>query len=177
MLDKEDWMHIKAQIERGVYQRDIARELGVHPKTVSRALRHGGPPSGKRPGARCSKLDPFKPFVDDLLRQNVWNAVVIYREIEQRGYPGGLTVLRGYIHPKRPLRESRVTVRFETEPGRQMQSDWGEITTVVGGQMQKVHFSVNTLGYSRRFQFWCTDCEDADTPTRGLFEPLSTLVG
>jgi IS30 family transposase len=42
MLDREDWMHIKAQIERGVYQRDIARELGVHPKTVSRALRNGG---------------------------------------------------------------------------------------------------------------------------------------
>ena len=177
MLNKEDWMHIKAQIERGVYQRDIARELGVHPKTVSRALRHGGPPLGKRPGARCSKLDPFKPFVDDLLRQNVWNAVVIYREIQQRGYRGGLTVLRGYIHPKRPLRESRVTVRFETEPGQQMQSDWGEITTVVAGRMQKVHFSVNTLGYSRRFQFWCTNCEDAEHTYEGMARAFEHFGG
>jgi transposase len=177
MLDKEDWMHIKAQIERGVYQRDIARELGVHPKTVSRALRNGGPPLGKRPGARRSKLDPFKPFVDDLLRQNVWNAVVIYREIQQRGYPGGLTVLRGYIHPKRPLRESRVTVRFETEPGRQMQTDWGEITTVVGGRTEKVHFSVNTLGYSRRFQFWCTDCEDAEHTYEGILRAFEHFGG
>jgi len=31
MLNKEDWMEIKAQIARGVYQKDIADELGVHP--------------------------------------------------------------------------------------------------------------------------------------------------
>ncbi len=39
MLDKEDWMEIKAQIAKGVYRKDIARRLGIHPKTVSRAWR------------------------------------------------------------------------------------------------------------------------------------------
>ena len=29
MLSKEDWMEIKAQIGKGVYQKDIAKELGV----------------------------------------------------------------------------------------------------------------------------------------------------
>jgi len=52
MLNKEDWMKIKAQIEKGVYQKDIADELGVHPKTIRRALARQGPPSGKRPNAR-----------------------------------------------------------------------------------------------------------------------------
>jgi transposase len=115
--------------------------------------------------------------VDELLRQNVWNAVVIYREIQERGYPGGLTVLRGYIHPKRPLRERRATVRFETEPGGQMQSDCGEIKTVVAGQVQKVHFSVNTLGYSRRFQFWCTDGEDAEHTYEGIVRAFEHFGG
>jgi len=55
MLKKGDWMYIKAQIERGVYKKDIAEELGVHPRTVSRALERGGAPSGKRVGARGSK--------------------------------------------------------------------------------------------------------------------------
>ena len=45
MLRKEDWMMIKALKKRGVYQTDIAAELGVHLKTVSRALKRGGPPS------------------------------------------------------------------------------------------------------------------------------------
>ncbi len=59
MLRKEDWMDIKAQVSERVYLKDVARELGVHPKTVSRALKRGGPPWGRRPKGRRSKLDPF----------------------------------------------------------------------------------------------------------------------
>jgi transposase len=88
MLTKEDWMEIKAQIEKGVYLQDIARELGVHPKTVSRAIKREGAPSGKRPLARGSKLDLFKPAIDELLREGVWNATVVLRELEARGYQG-----------------------------------------------------------------------------------------
>lgn len=168
MLKKEDWMFIKAQVEKGVYQKDIAQELGVHPKTISRAVKRVGPPTGKRPGARGSKLDPFKPLIDQLLREGVWNATVIFREIQQRGYRGGTTILRDYIQPKRPLRESRATVRFETAPGRQLQNDWGEIEVIVGGGAKKVHFTVNTLGFSRRFHFWCTESKDAEHTYEGI---------
>lgn len=168
MLRKEDWMYIKAQAEKGVYQKDIARELGVHPKTISRALKRGGPPSGRRPAARKSKLDPFKPLIDQLLREGVWNAMVILRKIQEEGYRGGISILRDYIHPKRPLRKSRATVRFETGPGQQMQNDWGEIYTIVGGELTEVHFTVNTLGYSRKFHFWCTDREDAEHTYEGI---------
>jgi IS30 family transposase len=42
MLKKEDWMYIKAQVAKGVYQKDMAKRLGVHPKTISRALKRGG---------------------------------------------------------------------------------------------------------------------------------------
>ncbi len=168
MLSKEDWMEIKAQVEKGVYLKDIAEELGVHPKTVSRALQREGPPSGKRPGARVSKLDPFKPLIDELLREGVWNSTVILRELETRGYQGRITVVRDYIRPKRSLRESRATVRFETEPGRQLQSDWGEFTTTVGSEPKKVYFIVNTLGFSRRFHFWCTESMDAEHTYEGM---------
>ena len=168
MLRKGDWMDIQAQILRGVYQKDIAADLGVHPKTVSRAVKRGGPPSGKRPKARRSKLDPFKPEADRLLAEGVWNAVVILRELRQKGYTGGSTILRDYICPKRPLRQSRATVRFETLPGRQMQNDWGQIETLVAGFPTKVHFTVNVLGFSRRFHFWCADCEDAEHTYEGM---------
>jgi len=177
MLNKEDWVDIKAQIDRGVYQKDIARELGVHPKTISRAIKRRGPPSGERPGARRSKLDAFKPFIDDLLRDGVWNAMVILRECELRGYTGEVTLVRDYIRPKRPLRESRVTVRFETMPGCQMQNDWGEQVTLVGGYLQKVHFSVNTLGFSRRLHFWCTDREDAEHTYEGIIRSFEHFGG
>ena len=48
--------------------------------------------------------------------------------------------MRDYIRPKRPLRKAEGTVRFETEPGRQLQSDRGQIDTVVGEVAdQRIH--------------------------------------
>jgi transposase len=176
MLRKEDMAVIKALHERGVYQMDIATQLGVHPKTVSRALQRGSAPKGER-AARGSQLDPFKGQVDQLLAEGVWNAVVILREIQAKGYAGGLTVLREYVGPKRVLRASKATVRFETEPGRQLQSDWSEVSSVVDGEPVKVHFIVNQLGYSRRFHFWCTDREDAEHTYEGLIRSLEYFGG
>jgi IS30 family transposase len=36
MLGLEDFMTIQALVKRGVYLCDVAEQLGVHPKTVSR---------------------------------------------------------------------------------------------------------------------------------------------
>jgi IS30 family transposase len=70
---------IEALVKRGVYQCDIATELGVSPKTVSRALARGSAPSGHP--RRGSLLDPYRAQIDALLNDGVWNAQVILREI------------------------------------------------------------------------------------------------
>ncbi len=176
MLHQEDYLVIKTLKARGVYNVDIAAELGVHPKTVSRALRRGGAPNPARK-KRSSKLDPYKERIDQLLGEGVWNAVVILREIQALGYDGQSSILRDYIRPKRTLRKSKATVRFETPPGHQLQSDWGEIETNVGGQPVKVQFIVNTLGYSRRFHFWCTDSQDAEHTYEGLLRSFEYFGG
>jgi transposase len=176
MLNQEDYLVIKTLKARGVYNVDIAAELGVHPKTVSRALRRGGAPNPARK-KRSSKLDAYKARIDQLLGDGVWNAVVILREIQALGYDGQSSILRDYIRPKRPLRKSKATVRFETPPGRQLQSDWGEIETVVDGQPVNVQFIVNTLGYSRRFHFWCTDSQDAEHTYEGLLRSFEYFGG
>lgn len=142
MLSQEDYIVIRTLKGRGVYQTDIAAELGVHPKTVGRALKRGSEPKVAR-ARRASKLDPYKAKIDELLAENVWNAVVILREIQALGYEGGITIVREYIAPKRALRAGKATVRFETPPGRQLQSDWGEIKTHIAGQEVKVSTSKN----------------------------------
>lgn len=161
MLKKGDFLMIQNQAAQGRYLKDIAAQLGVHPRTVRRALKRGSAPKGQR-GPRASKLDPFKPKVDALLAEGVRNGVVILREIQSLGYAGGRTVLTDYIRPKRPLLRSRATVRFETEPGRQAQLDWGEIMTVIQGVETRVYFSAVTLGYARRFHAWGFDRLDAE---------------
>ncbi len=177
MLRKGDWMDIKAQIEDGVYLKDIAATLGVHPKTVRRALRRGGPPAGKRPKPRWYKIEPYRELIVRLLAEGVRNGKVIYRLLQEKGYQGKYTVVSDYLRPRRPARESRKTVRFETEPGRQMQSDWGEVWTRVGGKETNAHFIVDTLGYSRRFHFWCTDCEDAEHTYEGIIRAFEYMGG
>jgi len=172
---KEDFVMIQALVKRGVYQQDIATMLGVHPKTVRRALARDGAPTG--PAKRGSLLDAYKPRVDALLQEGVWNAVVIWRELQGMGYPGEVSIIRDYIRPKRPLRTGRPTVRFETEPGEQLQSDWGQLWVPLGGVETPVHFSVNTLGYSRRFHFWCTDSEDAEHTYEGLIRSFEWFAG
>jgi transposase len=176
MLRKEDFAVIKSLNQHGVYQKDIAAELGVHPKTVSRALKRKNAPNRERKRSP-SLLEPYKPKIDKLLSEGAWNGVVILREIQADGYSGGYTMLRQYIAPKRALRPSQATVRFETQPGQQMQTDWGEVVVKIAGQPTKVYFIVNTLGYSRRFHFWCTNSQDAEHTYEGLVRSYEYFDG
>ena len=176
MLSKEDYAVIESLNERGIYLKDIAAELEVHPRTVKRALQRGGAPKLERK-VGLSKLDPYKAKVDELLGEGVWNSQVILREIQALGYEGGRTMLRLYIQPKRVLRPGRATVRFETEAGKQLQSDWGEVVAEIAGVRRKVHFIVNELGYSRRFHFWCTESEDAEHTYEGIIRSFEYFGG
>lgn len=176
MLRKEDFMVIQVLAQGGLYLCDIAKQVGVHQRTVRRALARGGAPA-TRPSRRGSRLDPYQADIDRLLAEGVWNAVVIFRELQAKGYRGRLSILRDYIRPKRAGRVRRATVRFETAPGRQLQSDWAEHRTVIAGVETTVHFIVNTLGFSRRFHFWCTESEDAEHTYDGLIRSFEWFGG
>ncbi len=102
---------------------------------------------------------------------------MIFAMLKAQGYAGGYSQLKRYIQPKRVLQPSRKTVRFETEPGRQMQSDWGETTTIVGGMPTRVSFIVNTLGYSRRMHVWATDSQDAEHTYEGIVRAFEYFGG
>src|SRR5690554_1381346 len=162
MLSREDFLMIRQHHQRGAHPVDIAHQIGCSERTVRRHLTREEAPTGRPARPRGSKLDPYKPIIDQLLADNVWNAEVIFQLIREQGYTGGVTIVRIYIQPKRALRPSKQTVRFETPPGFQLQHDWGEIETLVAGQRCKVSFAVNTLGYSRRFHAWAAVSQDAE---------------
>jgi hypothetical protein len=75
------------------------------------------------------------------------------------------------------LRQGRATVRYETPPGRQLQSDWGELVVEIAGVLTKVYVIVNELSYSRRFHFWCTDSCDAEHTYEGLVRSFEYFGG
>lgn len=175
MLRKEDYYMIHQLARDGVFQAEIAHQMGCSTRTVRRQLLLPAPQSRAR--QKRSKLDSYKPFIDARLSDGVWNAEVILQEIRALGYEGCRTLLRTYVQPKRALRPSKATVRFETSPGKQLQHDWGEIKTQVGDQETKVYFSVNTLGSSRRFYAWASPKLDAEHTHFSLIKSFEYFNG
>jgi len=115
--------------------------------TVRRYLREPGKVRyGPREPRPC-KLDAFKPYLCQRIEQARpdWiAATVLLREIQAAGYGGGISQLKAYLAPLKATTPDPV-VRFETEPGRQMQADF----TVIRRGRDRLSAFVATLGYSR----------------------------
>ena len=95
-------------------------------------------------------MDAFKGYLEERLSAGVWNAAVLLRELRERGYAGGYTVLKDYLRPKREAARMTAVRRFETPPGRQAQVDWGHLGTLeMDGKESKLSGFTFTLGYSR----------------------------
>jgi transposase len=191
MLTAEDRMEISVLSRHGSSIRAIAQRTGRSRNTVRRYLRGGDEPARRKPPAkRAEKLDPFKDYLRDRLcaaAPDVIPAVVLYREIRQRGYAGGETRLKQFVRGLRPLAPPDPVVRFETEPGQQMQSDWATIRCSGG----KMAVFVATLGWSRAaYVEFCEDerietlirCHEnafaalGGVPREVLFDNMKTVV-
>jgi transposase len=95
-------------------------------------------------------LDAFKPYIEERLKAGVWNAQVLLRELRARGYAGGYTILKGWLHPQRESAQTVAVRRFETPPGKQAQVDWGHLGTIeMDGGERRLNGFAFTLGYSR----------------------------
>lgn len=175
MLTREDYLMITDRRAQGAYIKDIAAELGVSAKTVSRALRRGSEPP-RRPKRRRRKLDGYEGHVDRMLQDGIWNAEVILRAIRAAGYNGGMTQLRCYIQPKRALRRSGV-VRYETPPGYQLQHDWAERWLSIAGVRRKVYIAVNELGYSRGLHVVAMPSLDAEHTYEAIVQAFEAFGG
>ncbi|WP_236011506.1 hypothetical protein [Alicyclobacillus fructus] len=64
-------------------------------------------------------------YVKQRMQLGVLNAERILREIREQGYTGGITVLREFMKPLRPVVSAKATERFESDPGEQAQIDVG----------------------------------------------------
>ncbi len=90
-------------------------------------------------------------------------------------------MLRYYIQPKRKMRmrPSKKTVRFETQPGYQLQHDWREVEVEaeVAGQRCRVNFAVNTLGVLRCFHVFTAPKQDAEHTYESLIRAFHYFGG
>jgi transposase len=148
MLKEEGVVEIMVLKRQGYSIRGIARELGISRNTVREYLRTGKRPVYSTRPQRQTKLDPFKAYIQERVeaaRPDWIPATVIHREICGLGYPGSIRTLSEYLRQLKPPTHHDPVVRFETEPGQQMQVDWG----VFRRGKDPLSAFVATLGWSR----------------------------
>jgi len=132
----------------------IARHLGVHHSTVSRALaRSGGGEPSRPPARRPSMLDSFVPWLREVLeRYPKLPASQVYEMARRRGYPGGPDHFRHRIAELglRPDKAPEAFFALRTLPGEQAQVDWADFgrRSVEGGHRRLFAF-VMVLSFSR----------------------------
>lgn len=148
MIDKEGCMEIQILHRQGMSVRNIAEQTGLSVNTVRKYIQHDGPVHyTPRPIPPC-KIDPFQIYLQDRVRsaQPDWlPATVLFREIHEQGYDGGLSQLRAYLRTLKPMSKDDPLVRFETAPGQQMQADWIEFR-----RKPRLSAFVATLGHCRQ---------------------------
>ena len=110
---------------------------------------------------RPSKLDPYKDYIDALLEEDNYSAVLIHERLEEKGCHCGYTIVKEYVASKKKELNKKATVRFETQPGLQGQVDWGffeNYKVYENGKYKKLYCFLMILGYSRnRYIEFVTD--------------------
>jgi len=112
---------VRALRAEGRGLREIARHLGWGLHTVQRYDRAAAWQElvdGRWKAPRASKLDPFKPYLDQHAGEGHGSFTRLFHEIRDLGYDGSYSVVRNYldqIRPeKAPLGEAPPTVRDVT---------------------------------------------------------------
>jgi len=162
---------------RGEGVRAIARQLDCSRNTVRRYLREQAAQRYGPRDPRACKLDDYKSYLHERIGQARprWiPATVLLREIQERGYAGGISQLKAWLAPLKK-NEPEPLVRFETPPGQQMQADF----TYVRRGRDPLLALVATLGYSRAsyVKFVACSGEDVATLCAGLREAFDYFGG
>jgi transposase len=132
-------MTIEVLHERGMSNRAIARQLGVHENAVRYRLQRLA--SGAVDG-RSGKVHAAEPWAEAIAH---WmsssaasrgaNGVALYEWlVAEHGYAGSYKAIQRFVRAKYPKPALRVRRRVETPPGAQAQADWAEFSGIQVGE-------------------------------------------
>jgi len=163
MVSREIRVDISYLRHQGLSYREISRKTGHDRRTVKRYAEQPELRAGARAKvARPSKLDRFAPLIESWLQEDSrYRASWILDQLRKAGYRGGYSIVRAFVRDRKEECGRIAYLRFETEPGRQAQVDFGEFKVVdgEGGERSYYLFSM-VLGYSRQlYGEYLTGCD------------------
>jgi transposase len=101
------YRHVLALNEQGYSQRQIADALRIGRHQVRLLLRADGFPEHMAPSPRWSALRRYEPYLRERWADSCDNAMQLWRELRDRGYPGSASQVRQFVarwreQPSRP---------------------------------------------------------------------------
>ncbi|MDL2060075.1 IS21 family transposase [Mesosutterella sp. AGMB02718] len=182
MLSKSIQQSILALHEQGQSIRYIHRTLRVSRKAIRRYIKGVVPLKvGRRPGPSLAFLQAHTEDAQALFLRAECSGPVTIRLIQEKY---GVEVrqdvfnrfIRGFRHQVK-LQNMPSPDRFETQPGDQMQIDFGEKDVEIAGQMTHVHVFVAILGYSRRIFAMAFERETQEAWLQGIEQAFIYFQG
>ena len=148
----------------GLGVRALARKYEVHRRLVREALGSAWPAERKKLPPRKSRLDPFKPAVDQMLRadldaprkqrhtlKRIFDRLVAEYEMEGVSY----STVGDYVRWRRPeirVEEGRgpaqVFIPQAHQPGAEAEVDFGDVWILLAGVLTKCYLFTFRLSYS-----------------------------
>jgi transposase len=149
----------------GLSIRALARKYGVHRRTVREALQSAWPAPRKKPPPRKSRLDPFKPAIDQMLLadldaprkqrhtvRRIFDRLVAEYEMEGVSY----STVCDYVRDRRPrLRAEaghgpspQVFIAQTHRPGVEAEVDFGDVWINLAGEHTKCFLFTFRMSYS-----------------------------
>jgi len=155
---------IRRDARAGMSARAIERKYNVGRRTIVKALSSAWPEPRKAMAPRASKLDPFKPAIDEMLRADLdappkqrHTVTRIYRRLT--GEHGMADVsydrVRAYVSERMPQVRAEagrgpaeVFVPQSHRPGDEAEVDFGEVVVRLGGEQVKCFLFCLRLSFS-----------------------------
>ena len=167
--------------------RHISRELCISRGRIDRILASKSVLRDTIPGERInqrtrrvSKLDPYKSYIGDLLeRYPDITGQRVYEHLQERGFDGEITIVRGYLKAVREVVSKTPLQMVETLPGQRGAHDWSDymITFTSTGKQEQVTFFSYILSYSRRQYISVVDDKKQQTLLRELIAAFIYMDG
>ena len=144
--------------DQGLSISEISRRLGISRTTVWRHLRSGKVPQYHSSPAG-SMIVPYLPLVREMIDQYNLSAVRIYEELRKKVFKVSYSLIKQYTSPLRNDLKSLAVYRYETDPEKQSQVDFGEFGYIeIDEKGRKLYAFSMILGYSRmRYAEFTTD--------------------
>lgn len=178
MIDKQTVFEIHRLKNLGLSKREIAKKLKLNRKTIYLYLNQSAFVQVRK--KRAKGLDPYRDYIKELFSEFPQiKAPVVLQRIQEKGFTGEITQIRKYLRElRRTSTYKEPFIRFESEPGAQMQVDWGHFNSLDYETTKRKLYALAVIeSHSRMLYVFFTHSQKQEVLHQGLINAFTYFGG